>query len=116
MKIKLWNVIPISCFLLVGCRTVNQPSAQLKANQEAQGALTSVAGSLAGKDLSENDLKNLKRQLQHDPEAREAVETLTNTLSNQKTIVKYCPVDGERYSEKFETCPTHNTKLKIVGE
>ena len=116
MKTEFILTVFILVFFIAGCQSVSGPKSNLKTNDETQSALESIAGSMAGKDLSEDDLKKLKGQLQHDPQAREAVRTLTDTLSNPKGVVKYCPIDGKRYSEKFDICPVHHVKLKIVGE
>ena len=65
---------------------------------------------MSGKKMSQEDVRKLEKKIQKDPQARSAMESIT---SNQN-VVKYCPIDGERYAGKITTCPTHNVKLEIV--
>ena len=104
------------CLGQAGCRTVPVQKSSQETNQDAQSALRVVAGSMVGKDIDEKDLQNLKDQVQHDPEARGAVETLTGTFASQKNIVKYCPVDGQHFDASVTRCPVHGVELKTAEE
>ncbi len=63
-----------------------------------------------------DDLNTLVRDLRKDKQAQSAVETLTNTLSGRPSDVKYCPVDGQRFSGKIQICPVHTVELKTVED
>lgn len=57
------------------------------------------------------DLKALAAQVQKDPNTRSAVEAVNSSFSIQDSGVKYCPIDGKRYSSRLEYCPEHKVKL-----
>ena len=74
LKQKNNFVIWGGCFSLLffmGCQTVSPPNSQdqKKAEnlQEVQSALGVVAGAVAGKELSPEELKKLGQQIQSDP-------------------------------------------------
>lgn len=101
---------------LVGCSTTASVQKSNETPQEAQSALRSVAGSIAGKPLTQEDLRKLEQQMKNNPEAKSAVETISQSLGSQQIKVKYCPIDGKRFSLKIEMCPDHNVRLKFVDE
>lgn len=103
--------------LLVGCSTMgqNRHSAAPDASQkDAVSAIQSVTGAVSGKPLTQEEMKNLTHDLRKDKEARSAVQAITDSMNPSENVVKYCPVDGERYSSKFTVCPVHNVPLKEV--
>ena len=99
-----------------GCSATRQNSTPQERPQDVQSALTSVAGSLSGKEMSPQDVQKLEKQLTKDPEAQKAVGAITESMSSGEKNIKYCPVDGKRYSGKFLRCPEHNVELKNLGE
>ena len=104
----------------MGCQTVSPPNSQdqKKAEnlQEVQSALGVVAGAVAGKELSPEELKKLGQQIQSDPAVQSAVAEITDTLSVQPAVVKYCPLDGQRYAPELEYCPVHGVVLETLKE
>ena len=60
---------------------------------------------------SQVDLKKLAVQVQKDPQARSAVTAVNSAFNMRDTAVKYCPVDGKRFSSRLEYCPEHHVKL-----
>ena len=89
---------------------------QEESPKEVGKAMGAVVGAVTGKETSEQDLRKLEHQIRHDKEAQSAVESITGALSDPSSAGKYCPVDGERYSSKFEKCPNHGVLLKNIEE
>lgn len=110
------TVILIICSF-VGCKSVSSSrfEKQSDVRKEEQSSLISVAGAISGKELTDEDLKNLGKQLRTSEEAKSAVEIITNSLSGNNKI-KYCPIDGKRYGPNLEKCPDHNVLLKELEE
>jgi hypothetical protein len=99
----------IVCFC--GCQTASHKSRPTQA--EAISALTTMTQGLTNKPFTEANLKNLKIQVANDPQAQSALRSINTALSPQHTV-KYCPVDGERFSADMIYCPIHHVKLKWV--
>ena len=102
-------MIVIVSFL--GCATLKQKQSQDE--EDMTTALQSVAGALAGQELTAQDIKSLKKDLQANGETRRAVKEITDSLQ-QPVHVKYCPVDGQRYSAGLKLCPVHHVELKEI--
>ncbi len=49
-----------------------------------------------------------------DPEARSALEAISGAFTPRPGDVKYCPVDGTRYSGHLTKCPKCGAVLKSV--
>ena len=81
--------------------------------EEMDTALEAVAEAMAGKELSQEDIKNLRKEIQTNPEARDAVKKITDSLQ-EPAAVKYCPVDGQRYAPHLKLCPAHKVELKTL--
>ena len=122
MDKKIW-ILFLLCFFYSGCTTANKKFSTssnekqasehvLKKGGDAE-SLKLVVGAISGKEVSRDDLKNVAKQVKKDPEARTAVESITQTMGGNVEI-KYCPVCGKRYSSKFEKCPKHGVLLKAV--
>ena len=117
---KLTLVI-LGTLVLSGCaahskavpRPEGSPASAASDSPEAQSALKSVAESLSGQALSEEDLKKLSRDLRKNPEVQSAVESVTGAFSNFPAV-KYCPVDGKRFSADQTHCPEHGVELQTV--
>ena len=75
-----------------------------------------VVGAVTGKEAGQKDLRQLSNEIRHDKEAQSAVESINSVLNGSTAGVKYCPIDGERYSSKFEVCPKHHVPLKTLEE
>ena len=102
-----------------GCSSTvkTSPGGQtVESRQEAISAMEKVLTNVSGEEIDEKKLRELNSQIQKDPEAKRAVESIANSMSGQGVIIKYCPVDGQRYSAKFTQCPEHKVDLKILNE
>ncbi len=102
--------------LISGCRTVSPAQSEGETREEAQEALSAIAGALSGKPLSEEDFRNLEKQIREDEEAQTAIQAITGSIGGGAPIVKYCPITGQRYAPHMEICPEHQVPLKIVEE
>ncbi len=112
------------CFILAGCATTvlrdgaqpgTEGSLRRESAAETVSALKSVTQAVSGRELSDQDLRELNRQLQQDPETESAVRVITETMQGGQKL-KYCPVCGKRYHPKFEVCPVHQVPLKEVED
>ncbi len=109
--------------LLAGCASSSQtdarvvrPQAPGESQHEVVSAMEHVLGAVSGKSVDQKQLENLGQTIQKDPQAKSAVEAITNTMSGQASNVKYCPIDGQRYSPKFVSCPVHHVPLKSLSD
>ncbi len=104
-------------FLLfcAGCQAVKTKDLTvLETPLEQKESMKSVIGAITGKPVSDEDLKKLRKQIYKDPQAQSAIKSITNSLSGKSVIIKYCPIDGVRYSQAFKQCPKHNVDLEIL--
>ena len=113
----------LGLLVLAGCATASQKPGTVLGTQargesrgDAVSAMSHVVGAVSGQEINAKDLRKLNARIAKDPQAKSAVRAITNSLSGDGQVVKYCPIDGERYSAKFEFCPVHKVRLKIVGE
>jgi hypothetical protein len=95
-------------------RKVNGGSQKAESREDIERSLQSVTGALSGQNVSQEELRTLSRDIQKDPSTRRAVEAVTGAVSGQSTAVKYCPVDGKRFSPTLKFCPEHDVELKNV--
>ena len=61
-------------------------------------------------------MKELSSQIQKDEEAQGALEQLNQALTPEPMPLRYCPVDGQRFSRRVEVCPEHKVRLKEIEE
>jgi hypothetical protein len=100
---------------LGGCQTASKKTdLQKESDKEVMSAIGSVTEGLTNSPMNEQDLKRLGKQVQKDPQAASALKAVNSAFSAQDTGVKYCPVDGKRYSSRLEDCPDHKVKLLPV--
>ena len=113
----MFRHIIVLTFLSLFCAGCHSVSVEINAadQKEAESSLTSVAGALAGKKLSPEDIKKLEKQIATDKDAQSAVKSIGNSMQGQ-AMVKYCPVDGQRYSAHLTICPDHGVELKSLDE
>lgn len=95
-----------------GCQTL---AARRGSAVEAREAMTSVAGSLAGRPLTPQETRELEQQIRNDPGARSAIRKIAASMSEAPKS-KYCPVDAALYAPYLKICPVHNVSLKEVAE
>ena len=113
--LRIFTVLLFALTVLSGCATATKSRSSQESEKEVQEALSAVAGALSGKQLSEEEVRELERQIRTDEEAQTAIQAITESVGG-KPIVKYCPVTGKRYAAHIETCPEHDVQLEIVGE
>ena len=102
-----------------GCSSTakTSPGGQtVESRQEAISAMQKVLTNVSGEEIDERKLRELNSQIQKNPEAKQAVESIANSMSGQGIVIKYCPVDGQRFSAKFTQCPEHKVVLKILND
>ena len=114
MKNFIFVTLVLAIIGMSGCQTTKVPKNSLSKQQqtETQESLRSIAGAMkGGKPLTDEELHNLQKQVQNNPEARESVEAITNSLSGTQSRVKYCPQTGKRYAPNLIYCPQHPQEL-----
>ncbi|MCR4336601.1 MAG: hypothetical protein NUV91_02185 [Candidatus Omnitrophica bacterium] len=115
MRILLF-ILPI---FLISCSStrnrVEPGTVTTESSQEIESALTTVVGGMSGQNIDREDLYHLGKKLRKDKETQLAVNAVVQTMQGN-VVVKYCPVDGERFHAKMEICPTHHVELKTVEE
>ena len=106
-------VICLIVLFIVGCQTAPKQKAG-ESREEVISAIGTMTQGLTNANISEADLKRLAVQVEKDPQAQSAVKAVNSAFSVEDTGVKYCPVDGKRFSSRLETCPDHKVKLLAV--
>ena len=105
-------LIFFSAFLcLQGCQTTQGFRSKGMAGENNEEGLKSVAEAMGGKKMSDKEARDLAKKIENDPEAKSAVESIKNSLSNEKRI-KYCPSTGKRYAGSLEYSPECDVKLE----
>ena len=100
--------------VLGGCQTAAPVKQEAESEEDVQAALTSVAGALSGRELSEEEKRSLEHQVRTDKDTQTAIQAISGSVSGKDVKVKYCPVDGERYAPHMEICPVHKVQLELV--
>lgn len=114
--------VVIMCF--AGCSSTVKNSGRGAANhagapesrQDVETAVSAVMGSVSGQDIKSRDLHKLGHRIATDKETQSAVDVLQKSLIGEEVGVKYCPVDGKRYSARLAVCPVHGVPLKSLDE
>jgi hypothetical protein len=103
-------------FLLpfTGCQSV--PKSGPESDQETLQAVGSATEALTGKQLTEEEKRQLLRDLQKDEDAQSAMKSISGALDVKQTGIKYCPVDGRRFSADVIDCPDHKVQLKELTD
>ncbi len=102
-------------FFFSGCKTLSPAKSDAETRKEAREALSVVAGAISGKTLSDEDLRNLEKQIREDEGAQSAIQAITESVGGKAAVVKYCPVTGKRYAPHMEICPEHHILLEVVN-
>ena len=82
-------------------------SAQTESTQEAVSAMKSVTEAVSGRKLTDEELKELELKIRKDKEAQSAIQSITGSMQAASPKLKYCPIDGKRYSPRLKYCPNH---------
>lgn len=96
----------------VGCHTIS--SKKEKVAQDDIEKARALATGISQKSLSDEELRQVGKQIATDPEARSAVESITESLQGNSQSVKYCPKDGKRFASHLTECPEHHIPLEWV--
>ena len=91
-------------------------TAQKKQLEETEAIYQDVTGTLAGQNISREKFRELVKDIQTNQESNAAVEAIKGALETQNFDVKYCPIDGEHFSAKLNTCPKHHVPLKNITQ
>ncbi len=97
-------------FFLWGCQTASVLAPKSNKKEEKE-SLISVAESLSGKTISEQQLKTIYQ----DPQSRSAVDSVKQSFDTKKRM-KYSPRTGRRYAPSMERCPDTGVKLEWLEE
>ena len=100
--------------LLSSCQTAPKNNIKRESTKDIVSALGSVTEGLTNQYLTEEDLKKLAVQVQKDPEAQSALRSVNQALAVEQKGVKYCPIDGKRFSARLTRCPDHGVELNDV--
>jgi hypothetical protein len=104
-------ILPILLLVFfTGCQTA--PKNLSESDREALEAVGSAAEALTGKQLSDEEKRQVLNDLQKDKEAQSAMKSISGALDVKQTGIKYCPVDGRRFSADVQECPEHKVMLK----
>lgn len=100
--------------ILAGCQTAPSKNAvsSKESGKDVADAVGQVAGALSGQDLTDEQKRKLIKDIQKDKEAQSALKSIAGAMDIKQAAVKYCPVDGKRYSPDLDTCPVHKVKLE----
>ncbi len=101
-------------FPFCGCQSV--PKNGPESDQEALEAVGSATEALTGKQLTDEEKRQLLRDLQKDEDAQSAMKSISGALDVKQTGIKYCPVDGRRFSADVVDCPDHKVQLKELSD
>jgi len=114
MILRYLLIASLSVFLF-GCQTTSKGRNSIENTENIGEVLSAVAGALSGKQLSDEEMRNLEEQIRTDKEAQSAIEVITNSVGGKAPQVKYCPITGRRYASHIEICPEHQVQLEIVN-
>ena len=81
--------------------------------KDVEGAIETIAEAISGKDMTEEEVDQLKDQLRNDSEAQSAIQAITDSVS-EKPRIKYSPATGKRYAPHMEVDPETGVKLEWV--
>jgi hypothetical protein len=101
-----------------GCQTVPDRNSLpvLGSKKEMAQAVGQVADALTGQELTEEQKRKLTKDIQSDKDTQSALNVIADAMDLKKVVIKYCPVDGQRYNPSVETCPVHKVKLEELTD
>jgi len=112
-----WIYLCIGIIFLAGCQTIPQQSkGEMESRKDVQKALGAMTEAISGKQLSEEKLKNLAKDLRTNEDTQSAIQSITGSMSGKEVKIKYCPVDGQRYAPSLTECPEHKVQLKLLED
>ena len=105
-------MILLSC--VTGCQTMSRRRHSLETGGDGRRALVSMTEALAGRALSEEEIRHLEQQIKTDKEAQTAIQSIADAVVGQQARAKYCPAGGEHYAPHLAVCPLHKVPLKTM--
>lgn len=107
----------IGTVICAGCASAPRASVpSASSTHEVLSSTATVTEALTGQKFNDEQLKALGRRIQNDKEARSAAQAVTQSLGALQPGIKYCPVDGKRFSDTLTTCPDHKVPLRTLDE
>jgi beta-xylosidase len=103
-------------FVIWGCSTSSQNLKKAHDQEVMIDAVKTVAESVGGREMSDQDMKNLIRDIRTDPDTRSAVEAIQSAVNPQSDDgrIKFSPATGKRYAPHMEYDPETGVKLEYV--
>ncbi len=98
--------------ILSGCQTATLKKSAGETTPDIISAVGSMTEGLTNQDISQEDLRRVAKQAQQDPSVQQAIESVNNAMQATQTGIKYCPLDGKRFSHRLSTCPHCGATLK----
>lgn len=102
----------ICVVLLNGCVTTDKKKS-VSSRQDVEASIEAVVEAVSGQDISPDEMQKLKKQIRKDPQTRQSIQTISEVYTGSH-IIKFCPVDGRRYSSSIINCPDHEVELEIL--
>lgn len=100
-----------------GCQSAAVKKNTSPANsKETLSAVGKVADALTGQSLTDDQKKKLTNDIQKDKQVQSALKSISDSMDLKKAEVKYCPVDGQRFSVNQTICPIHHVPLKTLAD
>lgn len=79
-------------------------------------AVGQVADAITGQELTDEQKRKLTKDIQSDKDTQSALNVIADAMDLKKIVIKYCPVDGQRYNPSVENCPVHKVKLEELAD
>ena len=114
MVLRVLILMLSAVFFFGGCQSASSLKSDGETNEDVQKAMGSITEAIGGQPLTEEELKNLQKQIREEPQAQSAVQRISDAMGGKSMAVKYCPVTGKRYAADIAVCPVHNVDLKLV--
>lgn len=116
---KTAHVTALLLFLLsAGCQTSPSKNSDLSfgSKKEMAQAVGQVADAITGQSLTDEQKRKLTKEIQSDKDTQSALNVIADAMDPKKIIIKFCPVDGQRFNPNVEICPVHNIKLEQLAD
>ncbi|MBF0618616.1 MAG: hypothetical protein HQL19_00430 [Candidatus Omnitrophica bacterium] len=104
--------------LMAGCATTPKPLSGRSPETvtEQLTAAQKVMGAMAGREVSDKEMKRVVTDVQQGGEARTAVRAIVGANAPVRPVVKYSPVTGKHYSGELDVDPETGAKLLPLPE
>ncbi len=111
-------VFLLLCVILAGCQSAPGKGAisSKESGRDVADAVGQVAGALSGQELTDEQKKKLVSDIRKDKEAQSALRSIAGAMDMKQAAIKYCPVDGKRFSPDHDICPVHKVKLEELAD